>query len=116
MVELAGKVRVLRAVWSQAWGLMFRWPRGRFAYVFPFRTPRRIAVTMWFVFYPIDIVFLDANGRILELASNIRPFTHYFPKARAVVLLEFPAGTLHRHGVKVGQHLVWTTDSVRLRI
>lgn len=113
MSLIANRVRVCRSIWAQGTGLMFRWPKGNFAFVFPFAKPRKIAITMWFVFYPIDIVFLDKQGIVVELVSNLKPFSSYKASQAASSFIEFSAGTISRHNLKRGMCLRWSDDSVK---
>jgi len=62
------------------------------AYVFIFNKPRRIDLHMFFVFYPIDVLFLDEKKKIVEIKENFRPFTFYYPNKKASYVIELPAG------------------------
>ena len=77
---LAKRVVHFRSVWSQAWGLRLRKPAAGTAYVFHFREPVRHTVHLLFVFWPIDLYFLDKKGVVVDLKKGFRPFTVYAPK------------------------------------
>lgn len=49
-------------------------------------------IHMCFMKFPIDAVFLDADGRVLRVLANLKPwrFSPWVPGARGV--LELPAG------------------------
>ena len=70
-------------------GLMFTAPRDR-ALVFTFSPARRVALHMFFVFYRIDVLYLDGSGRILEIIRGFRPFTLYRPVNRSTYVVELP--------------------------
>ena len=54
-----------------------------------------------FMRFPIDAVFLDADMRVLRIASNLRPWRVVAQRgARAVV--ELPAGAAEGMGLAVG--------------
>jgi uncharacterized protein len=54
-----------------------------------------------FMRYPIDVAFVDCEGRVLKVAANLRPFrAAWCPGAYAVV--EFAAGAAFRHGATLG--------------
>jgi uncharacterized membrane protein (UPF0127 family) len=58
-----------------------------------------------FMRFSIDAVFLDRGGRVLKIASELRPWkTAGRRKARAV--LELPAGEAERRGIEIGERLV----------
>ena len=70
-----------------------------------FATSQRISLHMWFVFYSIDVLFLDGKNRVVEILENFRPFTLYRSRVKAVALIECAAGTVARRNVKVGDTL-----------
>ena len=45
---------------------------------------------MFFVFYPIDILFLNKNKEIVEIKQNLKPFAFYTPKSKAKYIIEMP--------------------------
>jgi uncharacterized protein len=51
---------------------------------------------MVFVFYPIDVLFLDKNKVVVEVKDNFRPFSFYTPKNKAMYVIELPAGTIKK--------------------
>lgn len=111
MVILSRKVTVCSSFWKKGTGLMFTKKTDDFAYVFPFSSPRKILITMWFVFYPIDILFLK-KGVVVEVASHIMPFTHYQSKALADTFVELPAGKTHKKFL--GKQVNWNTRLVEI--
>jgi len=46
----------------------------------------------WFVFYPIDAIFLDINGVVRSKVSYLKPFSIHNPGHRFSFVVEFPAG------------------------
>ena len=70
-------------------GLMFTRPRDR-ALVFTFSAPAKVALHMWFVFYRIDVLYLDGAGRVLEIIRDFKPFSYYRPKSAASYVVELP--------------------------
>ena len=59
----------------------------------------------WFVFYPIDCVFLDVNGIALEKKFRIRPFSTYTPRRPASFVVEFPSDNSIVQNISVGKRL-----------
>jgi uncharacterized membrane protein (UPF0127 family) len=47
--------------------------------------------TMWMRF-PIDVYFIDQQGRILEIRSGVTPWSIVIPKQRCHAVLEIPHG------------------------
>ena len=89
---------------QKAKGLMFSKKIDK-AYIFIFSKSRRMDMHMFFVFFPIDVLFLDHKRRIVEIKENFRPFTFYYSKEKANYVIELPSGSIIRHRLKVGQVL-----------
>jgi uncharacterized membrane protein (UPF0127 family) len=83
--------KILTSIFSKASGLMFSRPIKDIGYIFVFETPRRIDLHMFFVFFPIDVLFLDANKKLIEIKKDFRPFTFYYSKSKASYVIELPA-------------------------
>lgn len=111
---LSSNVTICDNMIKHGLGLTFRFPKKPFAYVFVFKKPVKLAITMMFVFYPIDILFLDSNGFVVEIVSSLKPFRHYFPKNYFLYFIELPSGTVALHDIKVGSKVSWTKKSVTL--
>jgi uncharacterized protein len=76
---VAKRYRICRSVLSKARGLMFTEEETvRYAaLLFDFKRPARQGLHMLFVFYPIDVVFLDEKRRVVDVKEGFRPFTLY---------------------------------------
>jgi uncharacterized protein len=101
------EVEIADTLLKQIIGLMFR-RSFRGAMVFDMGRESFEGIHMMFVFFPIDVVFLDPNKNILDLKKNLRPWTgSAFPKSRFRYAIELPAGTIDRIGLKTGDQLQW---------
>ncbi len=69
-------------------GLMFSKPK---ILAFRFSKEQRHLLHMFFVFFPIDVLFLDKNKTVIEIKKNFRPFTVYNSKEKAMYVIEIPA-------------------------
>ncbi len=66
-------------------------------------------IHMFFMAYPIDVIFIDRQGSILRIDRHLRPWIGMVPYVRgARTTLEFCAGALDRAEVSPGDHLVFT--------
>jgi protein-S-isoprenylcysteine O-methyltransferase Ste14/uncharacterized membrane protein (UPF0127 family) len=65
-------------------------------------------VHMFGMRYPIDVVFLDAAGRVLATTPALRPWRVSPRVAAARSVLELPAGTVERLGVRPGMDVAIT--------
>jgi uncharacterized protein len=63
------------------------------------------SIHMWFMRFPIDVVYADREGKVLKLVRRIRPWRMSACRG-AKVALELPVGAIDRAGVQVGDHLV----------
>ena len=66
------------------------------------------SVHTWFMLFPIDVVFLDRDLRILRVVPQLRPWRAVWRRGAASVL-ELAAGECAARGVGVGDRLDWTT-------
>ena len=60
---------------------------------------------MLFVFYPIDVIFLDEQKKVVEIKENFRPFRFYTPKKKARYVLELPKGSVNRSRTELGDRI-----------
>ena len=101
---IATHVEVARGMWGRLRGLIGTPPlqSGQGLLLRPCS-----GIHTWFMGYPIDALFLDAEGRVVAALGPLRPWrmSGIYPKAEAV--LEVMAGTLEATGTQVG-------DSVEL--
>ncbi|MCR4441603.1 MAG: DUF192 domain-containing protein [Peptococcaceae bacterium] len=57
-------------------------------------------VHTWFMSFPVDLVFLDRKGKIVELAAGLPPWK-ISPRARGgFQVLELPQGTIEEFGLQ----------------
>lgn len=49
---------------------------------------------MFFVFFPIDVLFLNKDKEIVDLKQRLKPFTFYTSKKPAKYVLEMPLGSI----------------------
>ncbi len=73
---------------------MFRFKKPDFGLVFIFKKEARADLHMLFVFFPIVVLFLDKNKKVVDIKKDFKPFSYYAPKAKAQYVVELPVGTL----------------------
>jgi uncharacterized membrane protein (UPF0127 family) len=68
--------------------------------------PRCNSIHMWFMRFPIDVVFVDSQYRVTSVYRELRPW-RVFPVIdfRASHALELPVGSVERAGVRKGDVL-----------
>ena len=84
---------------SQAKGLMFS---KRKNLMFVFDKEKKISIHTWFVFFPIDVLFLDSSKRVVEVKERFVPFSFFTSTKRAKYVIEVNHGVIARSGTKVG--------------
>ena len=99
--EIIGKFRLCRSILCHFKGLMFS-KKPDFGLVFAFRTEKRRSLHMCFVFFPIDVLFLDSGKKVVEIKENVMPFAFYFPSKKAKFVIELPARAIKKSGTKAG--------------
>ena len=90
--EVCKKVKVLTTILQKATGLMFHKKITDTGYVFVFQMPMRVDLHMFFVFFPIDLLFLDKDKKVIEIKENFKPFTVYYSNNKASYVIELPVG------------------------
>jgi len=63
------------------------------------------SIHMFFMRYPIDAVFVAADGRVTKVVPNLRPWRVVWYARGARDCLELPAGAASAAGVRVGDRL-----------
>ncbi len=105
-VTIAKHVRVLSRPLPQSLGLMFRLQHNA-AFFFLFSYPVRYMIHMFFVFFPIDIIFLDKQYKVIERKENLKPFSCYKPKQSYTGFIELPAKTIKKYSISL-------TDTIQI--
>lgn len=103
---LANRVKLADTFWRRFRGLMFRrrFPRGS-AMLFKLFKPGRYGIHMFFVRFPIDLLYLNSRFVVVELREGLKPWHMHRPKAIANYLVELPASTVSRLKVKIGHKI-----------
>lgn len=101
---LADKVEVADTWGSRLKGLLGResLPEGEGLHIVPCNS-----IHMFFMKFPIDVAFLDPEGRLVKSIHSIGPWRATRVYVDAHSALELPAGTLMRHGVQEGDQLLF---------
>jgi uncharacterized membrane protein (UPF0127 family) len=103
-------VEVAASPQEQERGLMFRKSvapdRGM---IFPYAPPQEVAFWMKNTLIPLDIVYIDANGKIARIAHaealNLEPIPSGVPVSG---VLELRAGRTAELGIREGDKVSWT--------
>lgn len=87
---------------EQGRGLMFK--RKPETLVFDLKKKKKVGLHMFFVFFPIDVLFLDEDKKITAKIENFLPWR--ICKAReGRFIIELPAGTIRKTNSHIGDTL-----------
>jgi|SRR3989344_3936923 len=89
---------------SQSLGLMFSKKQNK-SLIFRFSREKMISLHMFFVFYPIDVIFLDKNKIVVDKKESFRPFTFYKSRKKAMYAIELPDGAIRKTKTKTGDKI-----------
>lgn len=89
---------------SKFMGLMFT-KRQSGPLVFRFGREKTISLHMLFVFYPIDVLFLDKNKIVVDKKESFMPFTFYKSRKKAMYAIELPTGGIRKTGTGIGDKI-----------
>jgi len=108
---ISNKVVFADTTFQKFRGLMFKNRKEvNYALVFDFKKALKdsAAIHMFFVFFPIDVVYLR-DSKVVDLHRAVQPFTAYLaPKKHADTLIELPQGTIWKSGISIGDEIVTT--------
>ncbi len=104
------KTKLASDPWLRLKGLMFEDGKNfDYALVFDLGDEHQLtaSIHMMFVFFPIDVVWLDKNKKVVDKVEDLKPFTpNHTPKKRARYFIEMPLGKGKL--IKIGDELEWT--------
>jgi uncharacterized membrane protein (UPF0127 family) len=64
------------------------------------------SIHMCFMFFPIDIVFLDKDYKVIKMVKSLKPWRIVAPVPKAYSVLELPLGTIDFFRLKEGQFIL----------
>ena len=72
-----------------------------------FPNEQKIGIHMFFVFFPIDVLWLDAEQRVVAVREYMQPFSLPTTATSGVYLVEIPAGIVKESETKIGDKIIW---------
>jgi uncharacterized membrane protein (UPF0127 family) len=76
------------------------------SYIFILNRERKAAITMMFVFFPIDVVWLNSKFQVIDSKENLKPFSFYTShKGKAKYFVEMPLDSIKKYRIKIGDRL-----------
>lgn len=105
-VVIGSNFTLCNGVFSKFRGLMFT-KNIEQALIFKFDKEKIISLHMLFVFYPIDVLFLDKNKIVVDIINCFKPFTLYNSKKKAMYAIEMPCGVINRSVTDIGDKIAF---------
>jgi len=98
---LANKARIAKGFFARALGLMFRKSMNPDEALIFYRAT---SIHTFFMRFPLDVVFVDKNMKIIKICSNLKPSRVVFcPKA--FMTIEFVSKLRTRYPLEIGDNL-----------
>jgi len=91
-------MQICNTRFTRAKGLMFSKPR---TVVLVFDKEEIHALHMMFVFFPIDVLFLNKDKVVVEIKERFMPFSYYTPRNKSKFVVEVPEPTTSKIGDKI---------------
>lgn len=104
-VTIASQIDIARSIFSKLAGLMFRKNISQdYAMIFLFKKPAIVGVHMMFMRFPIDVIFLDQDKKIIGI-STLKPWWTHKQMKKVMYLIEMKQGAAEKYGLKTGDIL-----------
>ena len=108
---VATHCEVANSFLTRGFGLI---PRSRLATGEGLLITKSGSITMFFMRFAIDAIFLDRSMRVLRVAEDLRPWVPAVGAPRGTdSVLELPAGTAARTGTQAGDELISSRSTTR---
>jgi hypothetical protein len=107
-IKLIEKSKVANSFLKRFKGLMFS-KKPDYALIFELKKEGKLnaSIHMLFVFFPIDVVYLNSEKKVVDIKLNLKPFAlNYTPKKKAKYFIEFPAGIIEKK-ISLNEELEW---------
>ena len=98
---LAKEIVYCKTTLSKAHGLMFKRKTNK-AFIFVFKKEKIIDIHMFFVFFPIDVLWLNRNKRVVQIKEHLKPFRIVIAKEPAKYIVELPDNTIKKSKTCLG--------------
>lgn len=101
------KIKVARGFLARLKGLMFSKEPQSLVIEFPESAGTKPLIHTFFVNFPIDVILLDPNFKIVDMIQNLSPFKLHTPQTLTKYVLEVPQGTIKTSGVELSDIIIF---------
>lgn len=102
---IVNEKKICDNIFSHTLGLMFSRKIKDKGLVFVFDKERRIDLHMWFVFFPIDVLFLNSDKEVIDIRENFKPFGFYSSKGKYCI--ELPNGIVKEKKIEKKDKIIF---------
>ena len=99
------KIKLCKDFLNKSIGLIFHKKLKGKGLIFIYEKEKKVSLHMIFVFFPIDILYLDEKKKVIEIKENFKPFTFYTPEKKANYILELPENIIKKTKTEIGDTL-----------
>lgn len=108
--KIIEKIKFANSFLKKFRGLMFEKEKDfDYALIFDLGKESRIkaGIHMCFVFFPINVLFLDEKRKVVDIVFELKPWTlNYSPKKKACYIVELPCDK--GKGICEGDEVIWS--------
>jgi len=102
---LAEEYKICKNIFSKSLGLMLSTkPK---TLIFIFKKEKINPLHMLFVFFPIDVLFLDKNKKVAEIKENFQPFTFHTPSKKSKYIIELPKDSVKNSKTEINDKIIF---------
>ena len=108
--QIFGKLTYQRNFFELSRGLMFRKDitESNEAYIFVLDRERKAAITMMFVFFSIDVVWINSKFEVVDTRENVKSFSLYTGHTdKAKYFIEMPVNSIKKHKIKPRDKIIF---------
>lgn len=104
-LEIAKNIEICRTLTSQMSGLMFRSHiPSNYAMIFVMKKPSSVGIHMLFMRFPIDVIFLNEEKKIIRL-SHLKPWTGHSSMKNVRYVIETNPGAIEKYKLSIGRKM-----------
>ncbi len=102
MKKRLGSIKIAKSLWGKTVGVML-WKD--FGTSKGLLLPSTNAIHTFFVRFPLDVVFLDKDYKVIQVVEGLRPWSFSPIVWKAKHTLELPAGSIKRHKLEINDKI-----------
>ena len=103
-IILTKNIKFCKTEFSKIKGLMFTKKLTK-ALIFIFKKESLQHIHMLFVWYPIDVLWLDKNKKVVQLKENLKPFRIILAKKPSKYIIELSNGEIKKSRTEINDQI-----------